>query len=54
MNHAFIDGNKRIGRLAMESFLFYNGYEIDATTNEQEFIILKLASGNVTREEFTN
>lgn len=54
MNHAFIDGNKRIGHLAMEVFLFYNGYEIDATTNEQESIILKLASGNLTRAEFTN
>lgn len=54
MNHALIDGNKRIGHLAMEDFLFYNGYEINATTNQQESIILKLASGNLTREEFTN
>ncbi|MBL8091377.1 MAG: Fic family protein, partial [Anaerolineales bacterium] len=29
MNHAFIDGNKRIGHLAMETFLFYNDYEIN-------------------------
>jgi death on curing protein len=54
MNHAFIDGNKRIGHLAMESFLIFNGYEISASVNEQESIILKLASGNLTREEFTN
>jgi death on curing protein len=54
MNHAFIDGNKRIGHLAMESFLVFNGYEISASVNEQESIILKLASGNLTREEFTN
>lgn len=53
MNHAFMDGNKRIGHQAMETFLIYNGYEIIANINEQESIILKLASGNLTREEFT-
>lgn len=53
MNHAFVDGNKRIGHQAMETFLIYNGYEIIANINEQESIILKLASGNLTREEFT-
>jgi death-on-curing protein len=54
MNHAFVDGNKRIGHQAMETFLIYNGYEIKETINEQESIILKLASGNLAREEFTN
>lgn len=53
MNHAFVDGNKRIGHQAMETFLIYNGCEIMANINEQESIILKLASGNLTREEFT-
>ena len=27
-NHAFIDGNKRIGHAAMDVFLVLNGYEI--------------------------
>ena len=31
MNHAFVDGNKRIGHFAMETFLFLNGHELDGT-----------------------
>lgn len=30
MNHPFIDGNKRIGHAAMETFLVLNGYQLDA------------------------
>jgi len=53
MNHPFIDGNKRIGHAAMEVFLVMNGYEIDASVDEQEAIILSLASGELKREAFT-
>lgn len=53
MNHPFIDGNKRIGHAAMEVFLLMNGYEIDASVDEQETIILSLASGELEREAFT-
>lgn len=53
MNHAFVDGNKRVGHAAMEVFLVLNGLEIAATVDEQERIILDLASGRLTREEFT-
>lgn len=53
MNHPFIDGNKRIGHAAMEVFLVMNGYEIDASVDEQEVIILSLASGELEREAFT-
>ena len=52
MNHPFIDGNKRIGHAAMETFLILNGYEIEASVDEQEQLILDLAIGNVTREAF--
>ena len=45
-NHPFIDGNKRIGHLAMETFLVLNGYELDADVDEQERLILEVASGN--------
>jgi len=38
----------------METFLILNGYEIRATVDEQEQIILDLAAGNLTREMFTN
>ena len=52
-NHPFVDGNKRIGHAVMETFLVLNGYEIDATVDEQEQIILQVAAGNMTREAFT-
>ncbi|HBW29088.1 MAG TPA: type II toxin-antitoxin system death-on-curing family toxin [Nostoc sp. UBA8866] len=52
MNHPFIDGNKRIGHAAMEVFLVMNGNEIDASVDEQETIILSLASGELEREAF--
>ena len=52
MNPPFLDGNKRIGHAAMEIFLILNGYEIDSTVDEQEIIILSLASGKLDRNEF--
>lgn len=52
MNHPFIDGNKRTGHAALEVFLLLNGYEINASVDDQEKIILGLASGEVERKEF--
>ena len=52
MNHPFIDGNKRTGHAAMETFLVLNGMEINASVDEQERVILALASGELGREEF--
>ena len=52
-NHPFFDGNKRIGHAVMEVFLILNGYEIAATVEEQEQLILGLAAGKVDRETFT-
>ena len=54
MNHAFVDGNKRVGHYAMETFLVINGYELDSSVDEQESIILQLASGKLSREAFTD
>ena len=53
MNHPFVDGNKRIGHAAMEIFLVLNGYEIEASVDEQEEVILQVASGKMGREVFT-
>ena len=53
-NHPFVDGNKRTGHAAMEVFLILNGYEIDASVDEQEQIILKLAAGKLERRAFTD
>ena len=51
-NHAFVDGNKRIGHAAMEIFLRINGHKIDAPIDEQENIILRVASSKLGRDEF--
>lgn len=52
-NHPFVDGNKRIGHAAMETFLVLNGFELRADVNEQELVILGLAAGGLDREQFT-
>ena len=53
LNHPFFDGNKRTGHAAMETFLILNGWEIEASIDEQENIILGVASGKIGREIFT-
>jgi death-on-curing protein len=50
-NHAFVDGNKRIGHKAMETFLVLNGFQLDAHVDEQEAIVLRVAAGEAGREE---
>ncbi|HRQ32202.1 MAG TPA: type II toxin-antitoxin system death-on-curing family toxin [Anaerolineales bacterium] len=54
MNHPFVDGNKRVGHYAMETFLVINGYELDSSVDAQETIILQLASGKIDRDTFTD
>jgi len=51
-NHPFADGNKRTGHAVMESFLTLNGYEINASTDEQVEVILSLASSKLSHDEF--
>jgi death-on-curing protein len=48
-NHAFVDGNKRVGHAAMEVFLILNGYEIEASVDEQERLMLDVAAGAIDR-----
>ena len=45
-NHAFVDGNKRIGAHVMLVFLAINGIELDYTQEELIDIILQIASGH--------
>jgi death-on-curing protein len=52
-NYAFVDGNNRVGHAAMETFLVLNGWEPAAGVDEQEQVILRLAAGELNREEFT-
>ena len=54
LNHPFLDGNKRVGHASMETFLLLNGHELSADILEQEQIILDLAAGKLSREQFVN
>jgi death-on-curing protein len=52
-NHGFIDGNKRIAFATLDAFLRVNGYEIIATVDDAEQIVLGVAASRITREAFT-
>ncbi len=49
-NHPYRDGNKRIGFLAMVTFLGMNRHELDATDAEVVTEILAIADGSVSEE----
>ena len=51
-NHPFVDGNKRIGHAAMETFLYLNGFELAAEVDEAERTMLALAAGELDRAAF--
>ncbi len=53
-NHPFVDGNKRTGHAAMETFLMLNGFEISASMDEQVEIVLGVSSGKIDRTTFTD
>jgi death on curing protein len=48
-----VDGNKRVAHAAMATFLLLNGREIDATVDEQERLMLDLASGRLSSVDLT-
>ncbi|MCD8026999.1 MAG: type II toxin-antitoxin system death-on-curing family toxin [Clostridiales bacterium] len=52
-NHAFIDGNKRIGTHSMLTFLALNGIELEYTQEELFKTILSVASGELSCDELT-
>ncbi len=53
-NHAFVDGNKRIGMYIMLSFLELNGIRIDATNEEVAKLGLEVADGSAGNEDMLN
>jgi death-on-curing protein len=53
-NHPFVDGNKRVGHAAMETFLVLNGVEIDAGLDDQERIMLDLAASRINRSQLVD
>lgn len=52
-NHPFIDGNKRIAHAALAVTLRLNGFSLVASVDEQEEVMLRLASGELSRVVFT-
>jgi death-on-curing protein len=53
-NHPFVDGNKRVGHAATETFLVLNGAQIDAHLDEQERVMLDLAAGRIDRGQLAD
>lgn len=51
-NHAFIDGNKRIGLAALVDFLALNGYILDVPEQEQIVMVWHAAASEISEEEF--
>ena len=51
LGHPFVDGNKRVGHAAMETFLVLNGFELASDVDEQEGRMLALAAGELERSE---
>ena len=50
-NHPFTDGNKRTALHSMYVYLIINGYDITATQQDVENLIINIAAGNMTNTE---
>lgn len=50
-NHAFVDGNKRIGMYVMIAFLEVNGIHLKCTNEEVVRVGLSIANGSMHYEE---
>ena len=46
-NHAFVDGNKRVGFAAVHTFLLVNGFDLDVTNKAAfKFMMEAISEGN--------
>ena len=46
-NHAFIDGNKRIGYVMLRFFLIESGYDLSASQTDKYNFIIEISKGNL-------
>lgn len=53
-NHAFVDGNKRIGMYIMLSFLELNGIKINATNKDVYTLGMSVADGSAGYDDILN
>ena len=50
-NHAFVDGNKRIGMFILLTFLEVNGIRLEATNEEVADVGIRVAAGEMGYED---
>ena len=50
-NHALVDGNKRLGLVAVLLLYGMNGYDLTATQDERVVLILAIADGGLSEVE---
>ena len=53
-NHAFVDGNKRAGLLAIRAFLFRNGYRFAPDNQEMVRMAEDVATEDVSRDQLAD
>lgn len=53
-NHAFIDGNKRIGAMMTQLLLKWNGYSLTLKQGELADMFLSIAEGKASEKELLN
>jgi len=52
-NHAFIDGNKRVGFGVMTAFLQENGYQLTCSEEDETAIVKSVAEGEISEKQWT-
>jgi death-on-curing protein len=52
-NHAFVDGNKRIGLAALVTFLRLNGTRLTCSEAEETEMVLRVAAGEMSEDSWT-
>ena len=53
-NHAFIDGNKRIGYVMLRFFLMESGYDLSASQTDKYNFIIEISKGNLDFDSIKN
>ncbi len=51
-NHPFYDGNKRTALIAIYTFLYVNGYRLNANKKGLYAVIIALSKGELDKKEF--
>lgn len=52
-NHAFVDGNKRVGAASANVFLLMNGLRLTCTEDAYADLVLGVADGSISKEQAT-